>query len=110
MDNSNAPSPGGAPPSNSLEVVAPVLMTTEDLAVKVGQNPRLIRRLCDERRITYRLVGKRRMLTMEDWTEYLASTVKPALPAQDRHGRASIRRTSGGRPLKGRPARREVKL
>jgi hypothetical protein len=109
MNHSNALSPRDAPTTNSLEV-APVLMTTEDLAAKVGQNPRLLRRLCDERRITYRLVGKRRMLTMDDWSEYLASAVKPALPAHERDRSASIRRAAGGRPLKGRPRRQEVGL
>jgi hypothetical protein len=109
MDQSNALSPTDTPTNNSLEV-APVLMTTADLAATVGQNPRLLRRLCDERRITYRLVGKRRMLTMDDWAEYLASTVKPALPAYERDRGTSIRRDSGGRPLKGRPRKQEVSL
>jgi hypothetical protein len=82
-------------------------MTVEVLAEKIGQNPRLLRRLCDQRRITYRLIGKRRMLAMDDWSEYLAGTVKPALPAEEAE-KLSIRRAAGGRPLKGRPrGRRE---
>jgi hypothetical protein len=48
----------------ALGPVSPPLMTVNELALKVGQNPRLIRRRCDQRRITYRLIGKRRMLTL----------------------------------------------
>jgi hypothetical protein len=85
-------------------------MTVEALAKKIGQNPRLLRRLCDQRRITYRLIGKRRMLATSDWSEYVASTVKPALPAEERAPRLSIRRAAGGRPLKARPiGSREVR-
>jgi hypothetical protein len=81
-------------------------MTVEVLAERIGQNPRLLRRLCDQRRIAYRLIGKRRMLAMSDWSEYVAGTVKPALPADERARELSIRKAAGGRPLKGRPSGR----
>ena len=80
----------------------PALLTPDELAARVGQSPRLIRRLCDERRIAYRLVGKRRLLTLDDWVTYLKSTVKPALGPAERV--TSVRQASGGRPLKGRAA------
>ena len=82
--------------------IGTALMTLETLAEKIGQSPRLLRRLCDQRRITYRLIGKRRMLAMGDWWEYVASTVKPALPAEERAPDLSLRRAAVGRPLKGR--------
>jgi hypothetical protein len=82
----------------------PDLLTPDQLAARVGQSPRLIRRLCDERRIASRLVAKRRLLTLDDWVASLKSTVKPALGPAERV--TTVRRASGGRPLKDRAARK----
>lgn len=66
-------------------MTAPVLLTVEQAAERLGTGPRFIRRLIAERRIEYHKVGRHVRISEQALTEFIAAgRVAPVTSARRR--------------------------